>query len=154
MSHSSLQQQFAKKSICFGCGPSNPNGLQLESFVEDDKVIAQFEPKTHHYAFPNVLNGGIIGTILDCHCNWAAAWFLMQAHQSNEPPCTVTAEYTIKLKQTTTMKSPISLEARLVSLKNQKAYIYGELRQDNVITASCDGLFIAVKPDHPAYYRW
>ena len=37
-----------------------------------------------------MVNGGIIGTLLDCHGNWAAAIALMDAQGLDEPPCTVT----------------------------------------------------------------
>ena len=48
---------------------------------------------------PNVLNGGVIGTLLDCHCNWTAAYHLMSRRGADQPPTTVTADYTIKLLQ-------------------------------------------------------
>jgi hypothetical protein len=38
--------------------------------------VAEFRPELHHEAFPGVLNGGIIGALLDCHSNWTAAWAL------------------------------------------------------------------------------
>ena len=28
----SVQEQYAKRSICYGCGPSNDKGLQIKSF--------------------------------------------------------------------------------------------------------------------------
>src|SRR3990167_1787136 len=95
----SLQDQFATKSICFGCGPANTQGLQIKSFVEGDRVIAHFLPQRFHAAFPGILNGGIIGALLDCHCNWAASYFYMQENKLTVPPCTVTAEYSIQLKR-------------------------------------------------------
>ena len=48
-----------------------------------------------------MLNGGIIGTLLDCHCNWTAAWHLMNKAGEDRPPCTVTADYAIKLLRPT-----------------------------------------------------
>ena len=74
----SLQERYAPASICYGCGPANVQGLHVRSFVEGDVVVADWTPSAHHEAFPGMVNGGIIGSILDCHCNWAAAWHLMQ----------------------------------------------------------------------------
>ena len=93
----SLQEQFAPSSICFGCGPANEKGLQIRSIVDGDHTSAVWQPQTHHEAFPNVLSGGIIGTLLDCHSNWTAAWAIMNNQQAKNPPCTVTAEYKVKL---------------------------------------------------------
>ncbi len=75
-----LQERYAPALACFGCGPANPAGLHLRSIVrEDGALVATWRPGPHHEAFPGVLNGGIIGTLLDCHCNWAAAHALMRA---------------------------------------------------------------------------
>src|SRR5271155_1013046 len=94
----SLQDSYAPQSICFGCGPANTKGLRIKSYpVSDSETKAHWTPEKHHEAFPNVLNGGIIGALLDCHSNWTAAWHLMNQSHAERPPCTVTAEYSIKL---------------------------------------------------------
>lgn len=150
----SLQDQHAPKSICYGCGPANENGFQIKSFVEDDKVIAHWTPKDYHNAFPNVLNGGVIGTLLDCHCNWAAAYFLMKDQALDETPCTVTAEYAIKLLRPTPMGKVITLEATLNHIDKNRAVIHGKLIVEDKVCDTCVGTFVAVKEGHPAFYRW
>ena len=150
----SLQRQFAKKSICYGCGPANEEGLQLESYVENDHIVAHYQPQPHPHAFPGVLNGGIIGTLLDCHCNWAACWYLMQDQQLNSPPCTVTSEYTIRLKRPTPLDSELILKAYCETLTQKTATIRGELLANDQLCDECIGTFVIVKPSHPAYHRW
>jgi acyl-coenzyme A thioesterase PaaI-like protein len=150
----SLQDRYAPENACFGCGPSNPRGLQIKSVVAGDEVVATWTPEPHHQAFPGVLNGGIVGALLDCHCNWTAAWHLMRAAGADSPPCTVTAEYTIKRKAPTPTEGPLQLRARVAESKGSKAWIEGELRAGETVTATCRGLFVAVKPGHPAYGRW
>ncbi|TVQ76308.1 MAG: PaaI family thioesterase [Bradymonadales bacterium] len=152
----SLQEHYAKKSICFGCGPANKMGLRIRSFVEGERVIADWTPEKHHEAFPNVLNGGIIGALLDCHSNWTAAWQIMNNRQEKSPPCTVTAEYSIKLKRPTPTEGakPIHLEAWVLESDQKKAKIAAELSVNSEICATCEGLFVAVNPGHPAYHRW
>ena len=68
-----LQQQLSGNH-CFGCGVDNPQGLQIKSdWAADDSVECRFTPELHHCAGPQkVLNGGIIATIIDCHCIVAA----------------------------------------------------------------------------------
>ena len=75
----SVQERFAPRNACFGCGPSNPKGLRIRSFKEGDHLVARWRPEEHHQAFPGVLNGGIVGALLDCHSNWAATVALMHA---------------------------------------------------------------------------
>lgn len=150
----SLQDQFAPHSICFGCGPANKNGLHIKSFVEGDKIIARFTPQPFHNAFPNVLNGGIIGALLDCHCNWAASYFLMKESKLQVPPCTVTAEYTIQLKRPTPMNTELTLIAALKSIDKNKAIIDGELFANDKLCDTCVGTFVAIDETHPAFHRW
>ena len=65
----SLQDRFAPHNACFGCGPANEQGLRIKSMVQGDELLARWTPQSHHEAFPGMLNGGIIGALLDCHSN-------------------------------------------------------------------------------------
>jgi acyl-coenzyme A thioesterase PaaI-like protein len=150
----SLQDNFAPRNECFGCGPSNSLGLKIKSFVEGDVVVATFTPQDHHKAFDNVLSGGICGTLLDCHSNWAAAYYIMKKRKDDSPPCTVTARYAIDLLAPTPMGKVLSIIAKPQLVTEKKAEILAEISVDGSITAKCEGLFIAVSPGHPAYHRW
>jgi acyl-coenzyme A thioesterase PaaI-like protein len=150
----SIQEKYALKSICFGCGPANDKGLHIRSFPKGDKVVATWHAEKYHQAFPGVLNGGIVGSLLDCHSNWTAAWHLMQKNKLAEPPCTVTSEYSIKLTRPTPVDKPIELEAWIVESQEDRATIEAKLIVAGKVCATCRGVFVAVKPGHPAYYRW
>ncbi len=154
MNEKSLQLTYAPESICFGCGPANESGLRIDSFVDGDNVIAEWTAEKHHEAFPGVLNGGIIGTLLDCHCNWTAAYHLMKAAGEDQVPSTVTADYSVKLLRPTPTDEPVHLRAWLVELKGSRAVVDGELSSNGKVCATCRGTFVAVKPGHPAYFRW
>ena len=53
---------------CFGCGPTNPQGLQLKTHWQGEESVSFFRARSHHCAGPKgLLNGGIIATVLDCH---------------------------------------------------------------------------------------
>ena len=151
----SLQETFAPQSICFGCGPANSKGLRIRSMAEGDLVTCEWQPQKHHEAFEGMLNGGIIGSLLDCHCNWTAAWGLKNKWNLDVFPCTVTAEYTIKLLRPTPSNQKVRLQAKVVEfVKNDRAWIEGELISGDKVTATCRGLFVAVKEGHPAFHRW
>lgn len=150
----SLQEQYAPHNACFGCGPANDKGLRIRSFPEGDEVVAEWQPQSHHEAFPGVLNGGIIGSLLDCHCNWAAVWHLMDRDGLNRPPCTVTMEYSIKLRRPTPTDGPLRLIARAVESEGSVVTVEGELHADGKLCDTCVGKFVAVKEGHPAYHRW
>ena len=154
MSNKSLQETYAPNNACFGCGPANPDGLHIRSFAKGDEVVAEWQPSKQYEAFEGMLCGGIIGTLLDCHCNWAATSHLMSKTGANTPPCTVTAEYAIKLLRPTPTDQPIKLAARVVESKEDRAVVEGELIAHDKVCATCRGTFVAVKEGHPAYHRW
>lgn len=150
----SLQDTYAPHNACFGCGPSNPDGLRIQSFVEGDEVVARWKASEHHQAFPGMLNGGICGALLDCHSNWTAAWTLMTRAGQERPPCTVTADFHVKLKRPTPLDAELTLKARAVEVDDTRAIIEAELIANDKVTATCRGTFVAVTEGHPAYHRW
>ena len=155
MNEKSLQETYAPASACFGCGPANEKGLRIRSFAEGDEYVAQWQPETHHEAFPGMLNGGIVGALLDCHSNWAAAHHLMRRNGSDRAPCTVTADYSIKLLRPTPTDAPLKLTARVIDSTEDRATVESEITAaSGKTTATCRGTFVAVRPGHPAYHRW
>ena len=101
-----------------------------------------------------MLNGGIIGSLLDCHSNWTAAWRLMVKRSASKPPCTVTSEYAVKLLRPTPSGQAVHLVARVADLTEKFAVIEAELSSGGEVCATCRGTFVAVKPGHPAYHGW
>lgn len=150
----SLQESYAPNNACFGCGPANEKGLRIRSLVQGEEVVATWTPAKMYEAFPGVLCGGIIGSLLDCHCNWTAAWHLMKKADAALPPCTVTAEYTIKLTRPTPTDGSVHLKARVVESSADRAIVEGTLEAKGKICATCRGTFVAVKEGHPAFHRW
>ena len=101
-----------------------------------------------------MLNGGIIGALLDCHSNWTAAYHLMKKHGETQAPCTVTADFHVKLLRPTPVDGPITLKARVVESTEDRATVEAELIAGGKVCDTCRGTFVAVKEGHPAYHRW
>jgi len=150
----SFQESYAPNGICFGCGVKNEKGLRIKSFPNGEEVTAVWHADEHHQAFPGMLNGGIVGALLDCHSNWTAAYFLMKQSGKETPDCTVTANYSIKLLRPTPFDATIYLKARVVESSEDRATVEAELIAGDKVCATCKGLFVAVKEGHPAYHRW
>lgn len=150
----SLQETYSPNGICFGCGAKNEKGLQIKSFPNGEEVTAEWHGEPHHQAFPGMLAGGIVGTLLDCHSNWTAAHFLMKQNGKDAPDCTVTANYSVKLLRPTPFDAAISLVARVTESSEDRVTVEAELIADGKVCATCRGLFVAVKEGHPAYHRW
>lgn len=150
----SLQDRFAPRSICFGCGCSNPEGLQIKSYEDGEALVAEWTPRPHHQAFPGMLNGGITGALLDCHSNWAAAMHLMKENGWDRPHATVTARYVVEMLAPIPSDKPLSLRAKVVDASARRATVAAELLSGGEVKAKCEGIFVAVKEGHPAYHRW
>ncbi len=149
-----LQDRYYVTGRCFGCGPANEQGLRIKSRVVGDAVVLEWTVKPHHEAWTGVVNGGIIGALFDCHCNWTAAWHLMNARGDIEPPSTVTAEFHVKLRRPTSSERPLSITARVAESNQSRAVIEATLKSGDETTATCRGVFVAVLEGHPAYHRW
>jgi acyl-coenzyme A thioesterase PaaI-like protein len=150
----SVQERYAPLSICFGCGPSNLRGLRIRSFPDDDGLIAVWTSEPHHQAFEGAINGGVIGALFDCHCNWTAAYHLMKAAGADVPPPTVTADYAVRFKRPTPSLGSLTFRSHVVDSRDDRATIDATVESGGVVCATCRGTFVAVRPDHPAYHRW
>jgi acyl-CoA thioesterase len=78
----------------------------------------------------------------------------MKRAGENWPPCTVTAEYAIKLLRPTPTNDSVFLSAKDVEITNDRATVEGTLSAAGQVCATCRGVFVAVKEGHPAYHRW
>ena len=154
MKELAVEEEYAPKSICFGCGPAIERGLGIKSYRNEEGLEMEFETSEEHMAFEGIINGGIIGTLIDCHGNWTAAVALMDKLDLKEAPCTVTAQYEVKLKRPTPYGVTLFLKSRVLVIGKDRAEIIVELKADGKTCATGRGLFVIVKEGHPAYHRW
>jgi acyl-coenzyme A thioesterase PaaI-like protein len=100
------------------------------------------------------VSGGVLGTLLDCHSNWTAAIHLMKAAGRESPPCTVTAEFHVRLLRVTPSGGTLRLRARVVDSAADRATVEATVEAGGKATATCRGVFVAVREGHPAFHRW
>ena len=150
----SMQEKYAANSICFGCGPANKKGLKIKSYRSGEGLEMEFETSEEHQAFPGIINGGIIGTLLDCHGNWVAAIALMDEWGEEVPPCTVTASYSIKLRRPTPSNSKLNIRGKVIEIKDKIVKVELVMKVGEKVCATGEGLFVAINEGHPAYHRW
>ena len=101
-----------------------------------------------------MLNGGIAGTIFDCHMLWSAAWHLMRRNGLSAPPPTVTAEYSVSFRRPIPTSGEIEVVARAVDVADDRATVEATLSAGGRECATARGMFVAVKEGHPAFHRW
>lgn len=151
----SLQERFAPDGRCFGCGPANDRGLRIRSFEADDgTVVADWRARPEHEAFDGFVNGGIVGTLIDCHSNWTAIAALLARGDGSVAPSTVTAEYSVRFRRPTPSDRPLRLIGRAVDIADDRVTVETTVEVDGVATVTGRATFVAVKEGHPAFGRW
>jgi acyl-coenzyme A thioesterase PaaI-like protein len=151
----SLQMRYAPEGRCFGCGPANIDGLRIRSYIAGDgTVVATWQPRKEHEAFDGFVNGGILGTIIDCHSNWTAVAALLAKSGASEAPSTVTSELSVQFQKPTPSDQPLRLIGRAVDVRGDHITVETTVEVDDKTTAKGRATFVAVKPGHPAFGRW
>lgn len=151
----SLQERFAPDGRCFGCGPKNEAGLRIRSFeAGDGSVVAEWQPRPEHEAFDGYVNGGVLGTLIDCHSNWTAIAALQAAGWATAAPSTVTAEYSVRFRRPTPSGGPLRVVGRPVEVAPDRVTVETSVEVDGVVTARGRAVFVPVGEGHPAYGRW
>lgn len=61
---------------CFACGPSNPSGLHMQFFTDENCVLSRLTIRDDLCGWDHVVHGGIISTVLDETMSWTAIYLL------------------------------------------------------------------------------
>lgn len=114
-------------SHCWGCGRNNKHGLQIKSYWEDNESICVWEPEEKYIAAPGTLCGGIIATIIDCHClntAVAGAYKAEGREIGTEPPFAyVTRVLKVELIKPTPTNKPLTLRAHITEKTDKKIIV-------------------------------
>jgi acyl-coenzyme A thioesterase PaaI-like protein len=151
----SLQVRYAPKGRCFGCGPANVDGLRIRSYeAGDGTVVATWQPRPEHEAFDGFVNGGILGTLIDCHSNWTAVAALLARDGGDIAPSTVTADFSVRFRRPTPSDRPLRVIGRAIEVAYDRVTVETTIEVDGTTTAIGRATFVSVKPGHPAFGRW
>jgi len=149
-----MKQQIAiqdqiPNNHCYGCGTRNELGLQIKSYWQSDvEATCEFEPSLHHCAGPtHFLNGGIISTIIDCHCVCMAIAKGYQVRGQEvgigEPVWFATGNLNVSFLKPVSISSAVILTARVVEIFDKKIVLECELLSNGELC--CRAEVIAVK---------
>lgn len=118
-------QDQIPRNHCWGCGPDNEHGLRIKSYWAGAESVCTWQPKREHMAGPtHIVNGGIIATIIDCHCICTAiadAYRRENRPMSEEPLIWyVTAGLNVTYLHPTPISAPITLLADITECTAKK----------------------------------
>ncbi|HEX4419632.1 MAG TPA: PaaI family thioesterase [Kofleriaceae bacterium] len=147
-----IQDQLAAENHCFGCGPNNPDGLQIKSYWDGDETVCTFTPRPAHTAGPrHVLNGGIIGTIIDCHCICTAIAATQRAEGrpfASEPHIwCVTRSLHLDYLKPTPIEAPAILRARIAATEGKRTTVTCTLSSGGVERVRAQVVAVRVPSD-------
>ena len=144
----SLQDTAAPDGVCYGCGSSNPHGLHIKSFWNEDgvHVIAEYLPDAKYCGWPDLVYGGLIAMLVDCHSNWTAMACHYRAEQREVDSLPrincVTGNLGIKFIKPTPMGVPLTLRAKVEGEVGRKSRVICEVFAGDVLTAVGDSVFV------------
>jgi acyl-coenzyme A thioesterase PaaI-like protein len=124
--------------MCFVCGESNPAGVHVRFYEQEDgSILARFTGADHHQGYPGRMHGGVISSIMD----EAMGRAIMTRHDGQI--WGVTGELHIRFRQ------PVPLEVELTAvgrIDDEKARVFhasGELYlPDGSVAVAATGIYI------------
>ena len=135
------------RADCWGCGRNNPDGLYIKSRWDGDEAVAHFIPQPQHTGHKGVLNGGVIATLMDCHCMGLA---MAHAHRlegrqiGSQPLITyVTASLKVDYLKPTPL-GEVELRARVARVDGRKTWMNCELLAGGQLTARGEVLGVRI----------
>lgn len=152
----SIQQRLYPQMTCFGCGPANPQGLQLNSFEAQDAVVSTFQPWPQHGNGFGYLNGGITSTLLDCHS--AAAMALHATEHGwitdpDQPMAYVTAGLNVRFLRPSPLVEPAHLVAHVTAGSAEQIEVVAELHWEGKVRARAESTWKRWRDRTPTTHR-
>jgi len=138
-------------SYCYGCGRLNEHGLHVQSRWDGEEAVCTFRPWPYHIAIPGYVYGGLIASLIDCHCTGTAAAASYRAEgraMGTEPALRfVTASLHVDYLKPTPLGVPLEVRAAVKEIKGRKVVLSAVLSADGDLCAR--GEVVAVRmPEH------
>ena len=116
--------------VCFGCGSENTAGLRIRSFWDpvegSDHAVCRWQPDPRYQGWPDITCGGIIATLIDCHC--MATAMATAIRNENRPLASkphyrfATGVLNIRYLKPTPIDASVELHAWVVDISNARKY--------------------------------
>ena len=145
----SFQDLLGSENHCHGCGPNNQQGLRIKSFWDGDVAVCRYRPLAHQCAgATTIVNGGIIASLIDCHCVGAAmadAYRRANREIGSEPKLWyVTGKLEVSYLKPTPIDQELLLSAKITSVEGRKTKITCELSAKGEVCARGEVLAVAI----------
>lgn len=132
MTPKSIQDTYPDEiAICYGCGRHNPKGLHIKTFWDGKEGSFRFKPKPYHTAFPGVVYGGLVASLIDCHSIGTAIAAAYQAEgrePGTEPEITfVTGNLNVSYLHPTPIDAELQIRSHVKAMSERKVIVICDL---------------------------
>jgi len=114
-------------SHCYGCGRLNEHGLKIRSYWDGQEAVAILEPRSHHIGIPGYVYGGLIASVIDCHCIGTASAAALRAEgkdiETALPLRFVTASLHVDYLKPTPIGVALEVRAQVKQIKGRKIVV-------------------------------
>ncbi len=127
---------------CFVCGQRNPFGLHLVFRLEEDSVVADFQPREEHQGFPGVIHGGVVAALLDEALGRTSLL-------GNNQEWTMTGRLEVRYRHYVPYGPLLRVRARLGIERRRMMQASGVLTladNENAVLAEAQGTFLPLAP--------
>ncbi len=138
-------------SHCYSCGRLNEHGLRIKSYWDGEEAVCTFHPEAYHIAITGYVYGGLIASVIDCHCTGtasAAAYRAAGRAMDTDPPLRfLTGSLHVDYLHPTPLGVPLEVRASVKEIKGRKVVVAATLSAEGKICAR--GEVVAVQmPEH------
>ena len=148
-------QNYMPGNICFGCGAENEEGLRIKSCWQGEESLCEWMPEPKYQGWSGLLNGGIMATLIDCHCMGTAiahAYKMENRSLGSQPEYRyATGTMEIKYLRPTSSLSPVTLRATVIETKPKKTTMMCSLFSEGQQTVEAKVIAIKVYDSSLSY---
>ena len=141
-------QDHMHANVCFGCGKDNHEGLQIKSYWDGDTSICKWTSEEKYHGWKNILNGGVLATLIDCHtmCTAAAYAYKLEERSLGSLPDYkyATGTLTVKYLKPTPNDKPIELRAKVTEQRGKVTTVLCDVFVEGLKTAEATVIAIRV----------
>lgn len=135
---------------CYGCGRLNAQGHQIRTIWDGDETVTRFTPRPEHTAIPGFVYGGLLASLIDCHCTGtaAAATYRAENREMDSEPALrfVTGSLHVDYLKPTPLGPQLEIRGKVKEIRGRKVIVEATILADGVATVR--GEVVAVQmPD-------
>jgi acyl-coenzyme A thioesterase PaaI-like protein len=128
---------------CFVCGQRNPFGLHLVFRLDNNTIVAEFQPREEHQGFPGIIHGGIVAAVLDEALGRTSVL-------AENPEWTMTGRLEVRYRRNVPYGPLLRVRAALGAQRRRMLQASGAVTladDESVILAEAQGTFLSLSTE-------